>query len=287
MNLPVAGRQISSNGISMHLAEAGNPEGELILFMHGFPEFWYGWKHQIPFFAEKGYHVVAPDQRGYNLTDKPTRISAYNLDHLAADMIGVIDESGREKATVIAHDWGGAVAWWMSLRYPERIRKLVILNVAHPIVMRKNIKNNKVQRRKSRYMFFFQLPWLPELSLKRNNFHRFEFMLNKTSNEGTFSRPDIEQYKQAWSQPGALTAMLNWYRAITRTKPAPLESIRVTVPTLLIWGKKDRFLGHEMAEPSIELCDQGELIFFEEATHWIHHEIPDKVNPVIEEFINR
>ena len=198
---------------------------------------------------------------------------------------GVIDESGREKATLIAHDWGGAVAWWMGMKYPERINKLVILNVAHPIVMRSNIKSNKVQRRKSWYMFFFQLPWLPELSLKRNNFRRFESILTKTSVEGTFIQEDIEKYKQAWSQPGALTAMLNWYRAIVRTKPAQLESIRVTVPTLLIWGKKDGFLGHEMAEPSIELCSEGELVFFEEATHWVHHEIPDKVNPVIEEFL--
>ena len=156
MDLSPSNRQITSNGINIHLAEAGNPEGELLLFMHGFPEFWYGWKHQISFFSQKGYRVVAPDQRGYNLTDKPKRISDYNLDTLAADMVGVIDESGREKATLIAHYWGGAVAWWIGMKYPERINKLVILNVAHPIVMRSNIKSNKVQRRKSWYMFFFQ-----------------------------------------------------------------------------------------------------------------------------------
>ncbi len=162
---------------------------------------------------------------------------------------------------------------------------MVVLNMAHPVVMKSYVRKNKIQRRKSRYMLFFQFPWLPELRLKRNNFERLEAMLNKSSIEGTFSQSDMEEYKEAWSQPGALTAMLNWYRALTRTKLSRLESIRVTVPTLLIWGKKDLFLGHEMAGPSIELCKQAELVFFEEATHWIHHEIPEKVNSIVDDFI--
>ncbi len=276
---------IPTNGIRLHCIDAGSEDGPLVIFLHGYPEFWYSWRHQIRYFAERGFRVLAPDQRGYNLSDKPRGLSAYRLDVLAADVIGLLDHLRREKAFVVGHDWGGVVAWWLGMQYPDRLHKLAILNVPHPTVMRQHLRRNPEQRRRSRYVFFFQLPWLPERSMRKNNWEMARKALLKTSLPGTFTEEDIQQYVQAWSQPGAATAMINWYRAALRRKPRPRrDSIRVPIPTLLIWGAQDRFLGQEMVQPSIELCDNGQVERIDEATHWVQQDMPDKVNRLLEAF---
>ncbi len=276
---------IQTNGVRLHGIQAGPNDGPLVIFLHGYPEFWYSWRHQIRYFAERGFHVLAPDQRGYHLSDKPRGLSAYRLDVLAADVIGLMDHFGREKAFVVGHDWGGVVAWWLGIQHPERLHKLAILNVPHPTVMRRHLRSNPRQRRRSRYVLFFQLPWLPEWSMRKNNWEMARKALLKTSLPGTFTEEDIQQYVQAWSQPGAATAMINWYRAALRRKPRPRrDSIRVPVPTLLIWGTQDRFLGQEMVQPSIELCDDGQVELIEEATHWVQQDVPEKVNQRLEAF---
>lgn len=277
-------KYISTNGIRLHVAEAGKSDGELIIFLHGFPEFWYAWRYQIDHFVQAGYLVVVPDQRGYNLSEKPKGIAAYHLDLLAKDVMGLIDFYQREKAFIVGHDWGGVAAWWLAITSPERVQKLAVLNVPHPKVMRKNLATNPSQRRRSRYVFLFQLPWLPERRMRKDNWDYCVRALQRTSRSGTFSDDDIELYREAWSQTGAVTGMLNWYRAGLRNRPKrPLEQ-QVTVPTLLIWGAKDRFLGREMAQESIDWCDYGRLEFIEDATHWIQHEEAGKVNGLIEEF---
>jgi pimeloyl-ACP methyl ester carboxylesterase len=276
---------IQTNGIRLHVVQAGPEDGKLVILLHGFPEFWYGWRKQIDFLAEQGFRVWVPDQRGYNTSDKPSGIAAYNLDELSADVTGLIDAAGQDKAFLVGHDWGGAVAWWTANKTPERVQKMVILNVPHHAVMRKTLKHSWAQRRKSWYMMFFQLPWLPDALLTMNSHKGMGRTLQLTSNPGTFTEADLIEYYKAWSQPGAITAMLNWYRAIAQTPPKRLPCPRISVPTLVLWGKKDFALNSDMAQASIELCDDGRLTYFEDATHWVQHEEAERVNWLIAEFL--
>jgi pimeloyl-ACP methyl ester carboxylesterase len=269
-------RTIATNGIHLHAVEDGPEGGPLLILLHGFPEFWYAWRRQIAPLAAAGFHVLVPDLRGYNLSDKPQGIAAYNLDTLARDIVGLIDEAGAAKAYLVGHDWGGAVAWWVGIKHPERLEKLVLLNIPHPMVMQQAVRKDPAQRKKSSYIFFFQLPWLPERSFRKHHFARGVASL-QSSRPGTFSDADLDLYREAWSQPGEVTAMINYYRASLRAKPEPPASPRVRVPTLLLWGKQDRFLGSEMAPASIDLCDDGRLVFVDEASHWIQHEEPERV----------
>src|SRR4051794_28893294 len=149
----------TTNGVMLHAVAAGPGDGPLVILLHGFPEFWYGWRHQIEPLAAAGFRVLVPDQRGYNLSDKPKKIPAYNLDVLARDVVGLIDDAGAARACVVGHDWGGAVAWWLGVKHPERLAKLALLNIPHPLVMRRALRRSSEQRRKSSYMFSFQLPW--------------------------------------------------------------------------------------------------------------------------------
>jgi pimeloyl-ACP methyl ester carboxylesterase len=270
--------RISTNHIQLHVAQDGDPNGPLVILLHGFPEFWYGWRRQIPALAAAGYRVWDPDQRGYNLSDKPAGITAYNLDALAADVVGLIDAAGQEKAYLVGHDWGAAVAWRVANQYPDRLKRLVVMNVPHPAVMAQHVRHNLAQLRKSWYILFFQLPWLPEALSKRGDWQMAVQALVRTSQPNTFTADELAQYRQAWSQPQAYTSMLNWYRAAVQKPPQTLPSPRIHVPTLLIWGAQDRFLGREMAQPSIDLCDDGQLVLIEDATHWVHHEKAVQVN---------
>jgi epoxide hydrolase 4 len=185
---------------------------------------------------------------------------------------------GHSRARIAGHDWGAAVAWWTALRFPAEVERLAILNVPHPIVMRRQLRHDREQRRRSWYMFFFQLPWLPELAFSRRGFAMGEKALVRTSRRGTFLPADLAVYHAAWREPGAVRAMIHWYRAALRRPPARLPSVRVTPPALVLWGEKDRFLGREMVAPSLALCDDGRLETFPEASHWLQHEEPRAVN---------
>lgn len=274
---------IRTNGINLHVVQAGDPRGPLVILLHGFPEFWYGWRKQLPYLAEQGFCVWAPDQRGVNISDKPQGLRSYNLDELAADVIGLIDASGRDQVMLVGHDWGAAIAWFTALKYPDRLSKLVIMNVPHPEVFRQTLMTNSQQRRRSWYIGFFQLPLLPELVCR---YGALKNSLRSTARPGTFSPAELADYQQAWSQPGALTGMINYYRAVIQAPPQPLPSARITVPTLMIWGKRDAFLLPDMAQPSIDLCDAGRLVFIDEATHWVQHEEPERVNQLLGDFLH-
>lgn len=275
------GPSASSPPVRLHVVQAGPTEGPLIILLHGFPEFWYGWKQQIDALAEAGFWVWAPDQRGYNISDKPTGANAYSLDTLVADVIALIDAAGQKKAVIVGHDWGAAVAWWTAVSYPERVERLVVLNVPHPLVMKQFASRDSGQMLRSWYIGFFQLPWLPEVVVRLGNWAFLAQTMKRSSRQGTFTEADLKQYKAAWAQPGAAKAMINWYRASIRKPPARRPTIRVTVPTLLIWGVQDQFLKREMAQPSIDLCDNGRLVFIEEATHWVQHEVGKRVTELI------
>ena len=276
---------IRSNGVTLHTVRAGPEDGPLLILLHGFPEFWYGWRRQFPFLARAGYRVWAPDQRGYNLSQKPRGIAAYNLDELTADVVGLIDAAGREKAIVVGHDWGGAVAWWLANKQPERLEKVVILNAPHHAAMKRYVRSNPNQWLRSLYILFFQISGLPEMVLRAGNGRVLVRLMQASSRPGAFNQADVHAYRRAWSQPGALTGMLHWYRAIRQERPQRLPGPRITVPTLLIWGARDVALSRELAPLSVDLCDDGRLVLIEAASHWLQHEEPARVNQLIHSFI--
>ena len=277
---------LESNGINLHIAVAGPEDGPLVVLLHGFPEFWFGWKNQIQPLAEKGYRVVAPDQRGYNLSDKPEGIDNYTVDHLRDDVIGIIEHFQKESAIIIGHDWGGAVAWHLAATHPEYVEKLIVLNIPHPKAMPRVLKKNPIQWMKSSYIAFFQLPNLPEKALGMGEFKTMQQSIEQTSKPNTFSPHEMEQYKAAWSQSDALTAMLNWYRAIRKGSFRQIPETKIKVPVRIIWGLGDQFLSPMLAKESMSFCEEVNLAFVGEATHWIQHEQPDIVNRLIDQFIN-
>lgn len=277
---------VETNGIKLHIVMAGPESGQPVLLLHGFPEFWYGWRKQIPALADAGYRVIVPDQRGYNLSDKPKGVRAYTVDELAGDIIGLIDALGYKQINLIGHDWGAMVAWVFAIRYPERLRRLGILNVPHPAVMLNFLRRgDPEQLRRSWYIFAFQIPWLPEYFLRINGWRNTVRVLRGSGKIHTFSNEDIVEYKKAWAQPGAMTAMINWYRAAVRHWPKMPRDLCVHVPTLIIWGMKDVALSHRMARPSMDYCDDGKLVFFEDATHWVQHDETENVNQLLVEFL--
>ncbi len=284
MSFPFEQKFIPTNGVQLHTIIAGPAHGPLVILLHGFPEFWYSWRHQIAPLADAGYRVLAPDQRGYNLSTKPKGLGAYRLEELAQDIVGLIAAEGREQAHIVGHDWGGVVAWWLALQHAPRVTKLAVLNAPHPFVMRQHLQSSLTQLRKSWYFFFFQLPFLPEQRMRADNWSIGVRALRATARRGTFSEEDIEQYRQAWSQPGVATGMINWYRAMLRRRASLRFDPRVRVPTLLLWGARDRFLSRELAQPSIDLCDHGQLVLLEEASHGVQHEEPQRVNEALVKF---
>ncbi|MCK6540414.1 MAG: alpha/beta hydrolase [Anaerolineales bacterium] len=276
---------IKTNNIRLHTMMAGPKSGPPVILLHGFPEFWRGWVKQLPALVDAGCRVIIPDQRGYNLSDKPRGAKAYNMHELVNDVIGLIDALGYEKVNLVGHDWGAAVAWMMAIWHPERIHRLGILNVPHPAVMKRFLLRDLEQIRRSWYIFFFQLPWLPEMGMRSDNWRGASRALRGSGKIHTFSNEDVEKYKEAWSQPGAMTAMINWYRAIIRYQPTITDDMRVKVPTLMMWGMKDVALTHRMARPSMDYVNEGNLILFPEATHWVQHDAAEEVNHYLVDFL--
>jgi len=276
---------IETNGIRLHVVQAGPQSGTPVVLLHGFPEFWYGWRLQIPALVEAGCRVIIPDQRGYNLSDKPEGVKTFSMDELVKDVIGLIDALGYEKVNLVGHDWGAAVAWVVANQHPERLHRLGILNVPHPEVMKRFLKRDLEQLRRSWYILFFQLPWLPEALIRAQDWRAMVRALRDSGKAHTFTDADIEKYKEAWSQPGALTAMLNWYRAAARYQMPDMKDALIRVPTLMMWGMKDVALSHRLARPSMDYCEEGNLILFPEATHWVQLDEADSVNHYLADFL--
>ncbi len=269
-------------GIRLHYVEAGS--GPLVILLHGFPEFWYSWRHQIGPLAQAGYRVVAPDMRGYDLSDRPQSWRSYDAGLVADDIAGLIRGLGEEQAYLVGHDWGAAIAYTVAMAHPEVVRRLAILNVPHPARMAEGLRTLK-QLRKSWYMFFFQIPRLPERLLARDDFSFAKRSLRADSKDA-FTDEDLERYVEAWSQPGALTGMINYYRAALRRSPRKaLSRMRpIPAPTLVIWGMLDRHLGSELAVPAPEWVPDVRFEPISEATHWVQHDAPQRVNELLLEF---
>ncbi|HEV7944194.1 MAG TPA: alpha/beta hydrolase [Solirubrobacteraceae bacterium] len=270
------------NGIRLHYVHAG--EGPLVVLLHGFPEFWYSWRHQIPVLAKAGFRVVAPDMRGYNLSERPRDWRRYDADVLAQDIAGLIDHLGEGPAYLVGHDWGAVIAYQTAMRHPELLRKLAILNVPHTERMLAGFRTLR-QLRKSWYMFFFQIPRLPEHLLEREDFSFAKRSLRADS-PGAFSDVDLERYAQAWAQPGALTGMVNYYRAALRRSPraALAQLVPIQTQTLVIWGMRDRHLGSELAAPLPQWVPNVRMERLPQATHWVQHDEPERVNELLIEF---
>lgn len=269
---------IETNGVRLHVVTAGDLAGKPVILLHGFPEFWYGWRHQIPALVQAGFRVIIPDQRGYNLSECPKGTRAYRMEELGKDIIGLLDHFGIDQIDLVGHDWGAAVAWGIAITFPERIKRLAILNVPHPTVMMDTIRKSVRQMMKSWYIGFFQIPGLADWLMRLHHFAGAANLLRASGKATTFTEDDMTEYRKAWTNSGGLTGMINWYRALVRHRTVSAADIRVHVPTLVLWGKQDVALSFEMAEMSIPLCDDGKLLFFEDATHWVQHDAAEAVN---------
>jgi pimeloyl-ACP methyl ester carboxylesterase len=280
-------RVFQLNGTSLHVVLAGPATGKRLILLHGFPEFWFAWRAQIDHFVSLGYRGIIPDQRGYNLSDKPSGIVNYSIDLLAADIVGLVDKVAVSKAFVVGHDVGGAVTWYLLARYPDRFTRAAISGAPHFRVFLKNLVTNPAQVRKSCYVLFFQFPWLPEILLRRKDWKLLLRALQNTVPAGVFSDSDLEMYRESWSKAGSLTAMLNWYRApLLHSSKLELdaEASRAKTPLLLIWGKQDSFTAVTMAHESLAYCDVGSLEIIDGATHWVQHEHAARFNTVVSQF---
>lgn len=278
-------REIMTNGIRMHYVTQG--KGPLVVLLHGFPEFWYSWRHQIPFLAEHGYTVVAPDLRGYNDTDKPR--TGYDVPTLLRDIEGLVKGLGEEQATIVGHDWGGALAWSFAMDYPQLTRNLIVLNAPHPQALFRELRTFK-QLRKSWYIFVFQLPWLPEIMLSRNNANSVGRMLNGSAvQKAAFPREVTAKYRAAMSKPGAMTAALNYYRQLFRRLPArsTTQEAHITAPTLLIWGEQDIALDIALTHGLEQWVDQLQIQYLPDSGHWVQQEQPEQVNQLMLAFLRR
>jgi pimeloyl-ACP methyl ester carboxylesterase len=269
---------IDVGGINLHVVQAGRQGAPAVVLLHGFPEHWVCWRRQIPSLAAAGFWVLAPDQRGYNRSDKPPGIPAYGLDRLSADVVHLLDSLDIGRAHVVGHDWGAAVAWWLALTEQRRLRRLAILNVPHPAALRRVIRRRPEQWLRSWYIGFFQLPRLPEALLGAVDGAALARTIQRGAPAGTFDRQDIDDLRAAWRRPRALRSMINWYRALVRCPPPPPHSWIVEVPTKILWGTGDSYLVPLNATVSATYCRHVDLVNLEGISHWVQHEVPETVN---------
>lgn len=283
----IAIRWVEANGLTFEVAEAG--EGNrLALCLHGFPELHYSWRHQMPMLAKLGYRVWAPNMRGYGGTDRPVGMEAYRLDNLAADVTALIDASGADEVTLIAHDWGAIVAWVFAIKQVRPLTALVILNVPHPKCGRREMKTWR-QLRKSWYIFFFQLPRLGERMLGRDQAAPIgRIFRNSAVNKHLFTREEVEPYRAAANRPGALTAMLNYYRALLQTPDIrQIGDGRVDVPTLILWGEQDVAIDIAVLDGTEAYVPDLTVRRFPHASHWVQQDVPGEVNAALKEWLTR
>ena len=268
--------------LRLHYVEAG--DGPLIVLLHGFPEFWYGWRLQIAPLAAAGFRVVAPDMRGYNLSSKPDGAAAYTAGKLAADVRDLIRERGAESALLVGHDWGGTAAWTAAMNHPEVVDRLAILNAAHPRKLNKGLRHPS-QLARSWYFFYFALPDLPEHHVRQKDWEFFQHFLRDA--QPPYTKQETGRYIEAWSQEGAAAAMIDYYRAAVRQSPkhAAAQLRPISAPTLVIWGERDSYLGPELAEPDHEdVPNLDRVERLPDASHWVHHDEPEQVTQLLIDF---
>ena len=283
-DVPLESRLIATNGTRLHVVEAGPPDGPPVILLHGYPEFWWAWHEQIARLARAGFRVIAPDQRGYNASDKPAGVDAYRIDLLTADILGLMDALGHRQVFLAGHDWGGAIAWYLVIEHPERFRKLAMFNSSHPRAWQDVRNEPKQEQTISWYRTFFQLPWLPEIVARAGNWGLLAKNLRDTSRGGTFPEADMDYYRYAWDRDGAMGAMVNWYRASFRHPHELTGDGMVQIPTRIVWGMQDRFFESRMGRLSAQHCSDATLVEVPDAGHWLLHEEPELTSDQMIEF---
>ncbi len=276
---------VEANDQTFEVAQAGEGK-KLALCLHGFPELHYSWRFQIPLLAEQGYRVWAPNMRGYGGSSKPASMRDYALDHLCADVAALIDASGAEEVTLIAHDWGAIVAWAFAIQKIRPLKRLVIMNVPHPMVGRREIRHWR-QLKRSWYIFFFQIPWLPEFLISRGGGKAIKGAFsNMARDQSNFPDEALEVYAKAAMRTGSLTAMLNYYRALLRHgDTVDVEDKMLDTPTLMIWGEEDSALNIKCTEGTEQWVPNLELHHLPGVSHWVQQEAPEKVNAILRKWL--
>ena len=277
-----AHRMVDLPDVRLHCVEIG--EGPLVLLLHGFPECWASWRNQLPALANAGFRAVAPDLRGYGTSDKPIGLDAYRVEVLARDVADLVEALGERRAHVVGHDWGGAVAWFFAMWHPERLDRLGILNAPHPARFSRSMKRPR-QFLRSSYMLFFQVPVLPELLLRANDFLVLRRLFRyDPERPGAYTDEDIEQIVASAREPGALRGMLAWYRAMMQ-RPTHTRWKTIDKPVQVVWGEKDRYLGRELAEPPREWVPDVRFAAVPGASHWVQADAPETVNRLLIDFL--
>ena len=279
--------QVAANGLRFDVETAGEGD-DLVLLLHGFPETALAWRAQISALAAEGYRVWAPSQRGYSAGARPAGIAAYRLEHLLGDVAALIDAARARRVTLVGHDWGGAVAWLFAMRRVRPLERLVVLNCPHPAVLLARLRGTQALR--SWYVLFFQLPWLPEMLMRAGRGHATTELLRRTARDPSCFAPEtLHAYRRLVTEPGAATAMLNWYRAAVRGGGLPAQTRvgfpRIDVPTLLIWGDRDVALGLETTRGTERYVRDCTLRVLPGVSHWVQHEAPGVVNAMLAAFL--
>jgi pimeloyl-ACP methyl ester carboxylesterase len=277
---------IRANGLDFHVATAGSGE-RLALCLHGFPESSFSWRHQMPLLAQLGFRVWAPDLRGYGGSSRPLGVEAYALENLEEDVAALIEASGAKDVVLVGHDWGAVIAWYYAMFGRLPISKLIIMNVPHPALMEKGWRTRR-QLAKSWYVFFFQLPWIPEWGLSRKGYEAIGRVFRDMAIDKTrFPDEVLRVYREAAAAPGALTAMLNYYRALIRgrRRTRGRRLVRIDTPTLMIWGEVDAALGKELTYGTEEHVSNLTLRYLPNVSHWVQQEAPETVNAMIEAWL--
>ncbi len=280
--------RLEVNGIGLHCVRAG--EGErLVILLHGFPEFWLSWRSQLEDLSAAGFSVIAPDLRGYNLSQKPDRVEDYRIERLTGDVEGIIQAMGRRTAVVAGHDWGGVIAWATAMRHPARVDRLIILNAPHPAAFFREVRK-PMQLLRSSYMLYFQLPWLPEITLKAFRFAALRWIWRRDPRRaGAFPPQDVERYIEALSRPGALRSAIHYYRALGRRRRSEHQRQLRTIdcPTLLIWGECDRYLGLPLTKGLERWVPELRVETIPDCSHWVQAEQPQTVSRLMLDFLRK
>jgi pimeloyl-ACP methyl ester carboxylesterase len=280
------------SGLNMQVARAGQDKGNpLIVMLHGFPECWYSWRHQIRALAPQ-FECAAPDLRGYGETDAPIGVENYSLDKLVGDVADLIEACGHRRAIVMAHDWGGAIAWATALQRPELVERLIVMNCPHLKKFRDNLRGNPRQMLKSWYILFFQIPWLPEALLRARDFAILKRSLRDSAvQKSAFSDDDLAHFRAAFRNPYSVTAAINYYRALfrdnvrNRKTPEWMERT-ISAPTMVIWGEQDVALRKELTFGMKELfTGPFEIHYVPDSGHWVQQEKPELVNDYVAKFL--
>lgn len=278
LGIDLESRRVDVGDVTLHVVFAGPEDGPPVVLLHGFPEFWYAWRGPMAVLARAGYRVIVPDQRGYNLSDKPSRVEDYRIDKLAGDISGLIEALGYESAYLAAHDWGGGVAWRVVLDSPQRVRKFAVIDTPHPKA-HEGFKSD--EDTVSWYRTFLQIPWLPGWSARLGNWAMLSNALRGSSRPGTFPDAVLDRFRSAWDRDGAIHTMGMWYRA----EWIPIEGEgRVATPTLVLLAANDAYIAGDLTRRSAMFLDNGEVRKLGSGTHWVVQEEPERIGTILADF---